>query len=57
MKATDDRARWRFNLHEVIFEADTLAGKWFDDYWLWNHCGTEGHDSDAKFCKQCGHRL
>ena len=21
---------WRFKLHEIIFEADTPAGKWFD---------------------------
>ena len=30
MKATDDLSRWRFKVHEVIFEADTPAGKWFD---------------------------
>ena len=30
MKATDDRSRWRVKVHEVIFEADTPAGKWFD---------------------------
>ncbi len=30
MNANDSRSRWRFKLHEVIFEADTPAGKWFD---------------------------
>jgi voltage-gated potassium channel len=30
MNANDSRSRWRFRLHEVIFEADTPAGKWFD---------------------------
>jgi len=30
MKATNERSGWRFKLHEVIFEADTPAGKWFD---------------------------
>jgi voltage-gated potassium channel len=30
MKETDDLSRWRFKVHEVIFEADTPAGKWFD---------------------------
>ena len=30
MSAIDDQSRWRFKLHEVIFEADTPAGKWFD---------------------------
>jgi voltage-gated potassium channel len=30
MNAKDSRSRWRFKLHEVIFEADTPAGKWFD---------------------------
>jgi voltage-gated potassium channel len=30
MNTNDSRSRWRFRLHEVIFEADTPAGKWFD---------------------------
>ena len=30
MKATDAGNKWRMKLHEVIFEADTPAGKWFD---------------------------
>ena len=30
MNATDSRSHWRHALHEVIFEADTPAGKWFD---------------------------
>ena len=30
MKETDADNRWRLKLHEVIFEADTPAGKWFD---------------------------
>ena len=30
MNANDSQSRWRFKLHEVIFEADTPAGKWFD---------------------------
>lgn len=28
-------APWQFKLHEVIFEADTKAGKWFDILLLW----------------------
>ena len=30
MKATGASKNWRMTLHEVIFEADTPAGKWFD---------------------------
>jgi len=30
MKATGAGNKWRMKLHEVIFEADTPAGKWFD---------------------------
>jgi voltage-gated potassium channel len=30
MKETGARNGWRLKLHEVIFEADTPAGKWFD---------------------------
>lgn len=30
MKVTDARSPWRLRVHEVIFEADTPAGKWFD---------------------------
>jgi voltage-gated potassium channel len=30
MNANDSQRRWRLKLHEVIFEADTPAGKWFD---------------------------
>ena len=30
MNANSSRSRWRLRLHEVIFEADTAAGKWFD---------------------------
>ena len=30
MKETGEGNRWRLILHEVIFEADTPAGKWFD---------------------------
>jgi voltage-gated potassium channel len=30
MKETEARSRWRLKLHEIIFEADTPAGKWFD---------------------------
>jgi voltage-gated potassium channel len=30
MNANKSKSRWRFKLHEVIFEADTPAGKWFD---------------------------
>ena len=30
MNANDYRSRWRFKIHEVIFEADTPAGTWFD---------------------------
>ncbi len=30
MNATDAQSHWRLKLHEVIFEADTPAGKWFD---------------------------
>jgi voltage-gated potassium channel len=30
MKATGASKNWRITLHEVIFEADTPAGKWFD---------------------------
>lgn len=29
-------SRWRFVLHEVIFEADTPAGKWFDILLIWS---------------------
>jgi len=25
-----NRTNWRFKLHEIIFEADTTSGKWFD---------------------------
>ena len=31
MKETGAGNKWRMKLHEVIFEADTPAGKWFDD--------------------------
>ncbi|MGD2185196.1 MAG: ion transporter [Desulfobacterales bacterium] len=30
MKNIDSQSRWRQKFHEVIFEADTPAGKWFD---------------------------
>ncbi len=30
MKESDVRSPWRLKVHEVIFEADTPAGKWFD---------------------------
>lgn len=30
MTATNERSSWRLKVHEVIFEADTPAGKWFD---------------------------
>ena len=30
MNANDSQSRWRLKLHEIIFEADTPAGKWFD---------------------------
>jgi voltage-gated potassium channel len=30
MTENGSRRRWRLRLHEVIFEADTPAGKWFD---------------------------
>jgi len=30
MNEIDSRSRWRLRLHEIIFEADTPAGKWFD---------------------------
>jgi voltage-gated potassium channel len=30
MKETGESNGWRLTLHEVIFEADTPAGKWFD---------------------------
>ena len=30
MKETGAGSAWRMKLHEVIFEADTPAGKWFD---------------------------
>lgn len=30
MKVTGARSPWRLRMHEVIFEADTPAGKWFD---------------------------
>jgi len=30
MKAIDSLSRWRLKFHEIIFEADTPAGKWFD---------------------------
>ncbi len=30
MNATNERSPWRLKVHEVIFEADTPAGKWFD---------------------------
>jgi voltage-gated potassium channel len=30
MNDIDARSRWRLKLHEIIFEADTPAGKWFD---------------------------
>ncbi|MGD8989867.1 MAG: ion transporter [Desulfobacterales bacterium] len=30
MTATHERSPWRLKVHEVIFEADTPAGKWFD---------------------------
>ena len=30
MTATNERSPWRLKVHEVIFEADTPAGKWFD---------------------------
>ena len=30
MNDNDGQSRWRFKLHEIIFEADTPAGKWFD---------------------------
>ena len=33
MKGADERSPWRMKLHEIIFEADTPAGKWFD-VWL-----------------------
>jgi voltage-gated potassium channel len=29
-------SRWRLVLHEVIFEADTPAGKWFDILLIWS---------------------
>jgi hypothetical protein len=32
MKETGAGSAWRMKLHEVIFEADTPTGKWFDDY-------------------------
>lgn len=31
MKEHGARRAWRLKVHEVIFEADTPAGKWFDD--------------------------
>ena len=30
MNANNNRSQWLLKLHEVIFEADTPAGKWFD---------------------------
>jgi len=30
MNANNSQSRWRLKLHEIIFEADTPAGKWFD---------------------------
>ena len=30
MNANDSQSGWRFKVHEIIFEADTPAGKWFD---------------------------
>ena len=30
MKETHSQSQWRLKLHEIIFEADTPAGKWFD---------------------------
>ena len=30
MDTNNSRSRWRVKVHEVIFEADTPAGKWFD---------------------------
>ena len=30
MNENGSRSQWRLRLHEVIFEADTAAGKWFD---------------------------
>ena len=30
MNTNDSQSGWRFRLHEIIFEADTPAGKWFD---------------------------
>jgi voltage-gated potassium channel len=30
MTATNELSPWRLKVHEVIFEADTPAGKWFD---------------------------
>ena len=30
MNDIDARSRWRLKLHEIIFEADAPAGKWFD---------------------------
>ena len=43
MKETGARNGWRLKLHEVIFEADTPAGKWFDDYRLWFHRSSDGN--------------
>ena len=66
-------APWRRRLYEIIFEADTKAGKFFDVALLilivksdrrkavttrvCASCLTEGHDNDAKFCKYCSHEL
>lgn len=44
---------WRAKLHEVIFEADTPAGKAFDIVLLVAILLTSG----AVYCKKCGPRL
>lgn len=33
--STDSSKGWRHQLHEIIFEADTPAGRWFDVALLW----------------------
>ena len=56
-------ASWQRRMHEVIYEADTAAGKAFDVVLLivsTQACpngAAEGHDLDAQHCKFCGARL
>ena len=53
MNESATRNQWRFKLHEVIFGADTPAGKWFDVLLIYeilnsNHRDHRAHRENGK---------